>query len=152
MATTVSDIMGPQLIVLGEDFADKQQVLEHLSALLVEAGAVVDREAYLQAVREREDQGTTYVGHGVAIPHGKSEAVHRAAVAFAKIPGGIDFDGQGTAKLVFMIAAPAESDNQHLKVLALLARKLMHEQNRQTLMAAKTAREVIQVFEGEVIQ
>lgn len=146
----IGEILHPRIMMLNSAPASKEALLNDMAQLLEQQGYVQDKKAYLEAVYERETLGSTYIGHGVAIPHGKSPAVTKTGVAFARMAEGLDYDGQGElAHLIFMIAAPAESDNEHLKVLAMLARKLMHESNRCRLMEAACGLGVIKVFEEE---
>lgn len=133
----------------------KDEVIRELAGVLDRAGKLNSLEEYIVAVYEREALGSTGVGMGVAIPHGKSAAVREPAVAFGKSVGGVDFQSiDGTpAHLIFMIAVPASADNQHLRILANLSRMLIHEDFRKGLMEAGSPEDVflaIQAKEAEL--
>lgn len=114
-----------------------------MAAKLEKTGYVNDLDTYLAAVMKREDISNTGLGMGVAIPHGKSSVVNKACVAFGRSREGIDYqsdDGE-PVYLLFLIAAPDEASNEHLKILANISRKLIHEQVRNDLRIAETAQE-----------
>lgn len=126
----------------------KAEVLRELAALLEQDGKLSDRDVFLQSIHAREQQGSTGIGFGVAIPHGKSAAVIEPAIAFGRSSQGVEFDSLDghPAKLFFMIAVPEQSDNLHLQTLAKLSRKLMHESFRDELMHAKTKGDILHVL------
>ncbi|QSX09344.1 PTS sugar transporter subunit IIA [Alkalibacter rhizosphaerae] len=128
---------------------NKEDVIKELTALLAEDGVVTDAEVFIQAVMKREADFSTGIGMGVAIPHGKSTAVKEAALAFGKSTSGIDYESMDDkpAHLFFMIAVPEASSDVHLKVLAELSRKLMHEEVRDQLMEATTYDALLQSFQ-----
>jgi mannitol/fructose-specific phosphotransferase system IIA component (Ntr-type) len=103
-------------------------------------------------VRAREESGPTGMEMGIAIPHGKDEAVTSPSVAFGRAPGGVDFKApDGTpADLVFLIAAPEGGSDVHLTVLSRLARKLVHEDFRESLRTAGSEEEVVSIIRNEV--
>lgn len=141
----IRDLISPCSITLNLQATDAGGAIQELAALLAREGAVTDLAAYLAAVRAREALGTTAVGFGVAIPHGQSAGVARAAVAFGRAPDGLawaSLDG-APVRLVFLIAAPDGARDVHLQALAQLARLLMHEDFRTRLVAAATPAEVL---------
>jgi len=105
----------------------------------------------IKAVRAREEAGTTGLGDGIAIPHGKCDGVDRPALAFARSDEGVSWgapDGS-LANLVFLIAVPeAAAGNEHLRILASLARSLVKADFRGRLMAASNPQEVHEVLAG----
>ncbi|MBU1142683.1 MAG: PTS sugar transporter subunit IIA [Firmicutes bacterium] len=123
----------------------KDGVLFELAHSLYLENRVSDTKLFLNDVYEREEIVSTGIGMKIAIPHAKSKHVLIPTVIFGKSEKGIDFNSLDSkpAHLFFMIAMPDESANQHLKVLALLSRKLMHESFRESLMLAKTKEEVL---------
>ncbi len=102
-----------------------------------------------KAVLDREAEYSTGIGMGIAIPHGKSSGVKEASLVFARSKNGVDFDSMDgqPAHLLFMIAVPEAANDDHLKILGTLSRKLMHQSIREALMNATTYEDVIAVFE-----
>lgn len=98
---------------------------------------------------EREEKGTTGVGKGVAIPHVKSDAVKKPAVAFGRSKIGIDYGSmdEKLSHLFFLITVPEESHDKHLKLLAQLSRQLIHDDFRNNLLEAKNEDEVMSILE-----
>jgi len=125
--------------------------IRELAALIEAQGRLNDADTYVAAVLAREAVGPTGMEMGIAIPHGKSPAVAEAAVAVGRSPG-IDFGASdGTeARMIFLIAAPDNEENVHLKILAQLARRLIHEEFRTRLEEAATPDAVIGVIDQEV--
>jgi fructose-specific phosphotransferase system IIA component len=135
---------------------DKDELIRYLADLLYQAGKLRSVDEFLDAVRAREALGTTYMEHYVAIPHGKSDAVLQAGVAFGRSAEGIQYQtehGGGLAKLIFLLAIPDQmSPDAYIAVLARLARLLVHEEFRTALHAAKTYEDVFQaVVQGETL-
>jgi mannitol/fructose-specific phosphotransferase system IIA component (Ntr-type) len=133
---------------------DKDELIRYLADLLYQAGKLRSVGEFLDAVRAREALGPTYMEHYVAIPHGKSDAVLEAGVAFGRSTEGIWYEtehGGGLAKLVFLLAIPDQmSPDAYIAVLARLARLLVHEEFRDALHAAVTYEDVFQaVVQGE---
>lgn len=126
----------------------KHDVLEELALLLTYSGKVKGKDAFLQAIYARENEGSTGIGYGVAIPHGKSSSVIEPAIAFGRSPEGIDFDSLdgNPAHLFFMIAVPEDADNLHLQTLARLSRRLMHGSFRNELMKAGTKEDILRAL------
>ncbi|MBN8882822.1 MAG: PTS sugar transporter subunit IIA [Salana multivorans] len=115
------------LVAVGLDAVDKDAVIEALAGKLAAAGRVTDAAAFVADVTAREAQTATGMPGNIGLPHAKSAAVTVPSLAVATVPGGVDFAGpDGPATLVFLIAAPAEGANEHLQILAKLARKLVN--------------------------
>ena len=96
---------------------------------MTRSGKINDEEAYRKQVYAREEESTTGIGEGIAIPHGKCDAVEKPGLAAMVIPGGVDFDSLDgePVTLLFLIAAPNTEDNVHLDVLSKLSMMLMDE-------------------------
>jgi len=144
----ISEVIRPQTVSL--DMAGincKEQAIEYLAGLLDKAGLLISRQEYIQSVYEREKLGPTYMGNFIAIPHGKSDAVREAGVAFGRSDDGFEYLtdlGGGTAKLVFLLAIPNRmSADAYMAVLARLARLLVHEEFRENLIKASSYEDVI---------
>lgn len=131
--------------------ADRHGVARALAERLHAAGRVTDLEGLLADVRAREEQMPTGLPGGIGIPHARSEHVTAPSVAFARIPDGVDFGAEdGPARLVFLIAAPAGGGQEHLTILAKLARTLIHQSFRDALMGATTPEDVVALVDKEV--
>ena len=153
MDLTIDDVITPDLIVLELQSRSRDDAIREMAERLVAQGRVSDRDTYVNAVLKREAEGGgTGMEMGVAIPHAKSEAVRNASVAFARSAEGIDFGGDSDepSRLVFLIAAPAGGDDLHIRLLARLSRRLIHESFRQKLHDASSEDEVMEVFRQEV--
>lgn len=124
---------------------NREDIIRELVASIAAAGRTSDAEALVDAALAREEQHSTGVGNGVAIPHAHTAGVTRPTLAFARLPKpGIQWaEGEEATDLVFLIAVPEGSGNQHLKILSKLARRLMKEDFRAQLRAASTREEVI---------
>lgn len=117
----------------------KDAAVREMAVMLAETGKVVDPEELLRAAFAREDQGSTGLGEEIAIPHAKTDAVTEPIVGFARSAEGVEWGSlDGTkAKLIFMITVPeAAAGDEHLRILALLSRKLMDTGFRERLTAA----------------
>jgi PTS system fructose-specific IIA component len=148
----MSDLITTTMVDLDLPAGDKAAVTAHLADLLVAAGRVTDRETFLADVRAREQLMPTGLEGGIGIPHARSSAVTEPTVAFGRSADGVDFGASdGPARLVFLIAAPAEGDGDHLAVLAALARRLVHESFREALLNADAPDQVVELFRREVV-
>ncbi|MEU1625643.1 fructose-specific PTS transporter subunit EIIC [Streptomyces sp. NPDC020096] len=128
---------------------DKEAAIREMAGLLAGTGKVVDVDALVAAALGREAQGTTGLGEEIAIPHAKTDAVTAPVVGFARSSEGIEWGAlDGTkAKLIFMISVPeAAAGDEHLRILALLSRKLMDTGFRERLAAAPTQAEIMRVL------
>lgn len=124
MSTTLTS---SELVAVGLDAASKDEVIDALAARLASAGRVSDAAAFAADVRAREAKTATGMPGQIGLPHAKSAAVEVASLAVATVPAGVDFGGpDGAASLVFLIAAPEGAADEHLKILAKLARKLVN--------------------------
>ncbi|MFD5009631.1 fructose-specific PTS transporter subunit EIIC [Streptomyces chartreusis] len=129
--------------------ADKEAAIREMAELLGRTGKVVDPEELVATALRREAQGTTGLGEEIAIPHAKTDAVSAPVVGFARSAEGVEWDSpDGTkARLVFMIAVPeAAAGDEHLRILALLSRKLMNAEFRERLLAAPDESAVLGVL------
>lgn len=144
----IEEILDKDMMIFDLKSKDKLSVLKELIRPLAEKGTIEDEGKFLEVVLKREEEYSTGIGMGVAIPHGKSSLVKKASLVFGKSKDGIDYnsmDGK-PAYLFFLIAAPEDSDNLHLKILAKLSRSLMHEEVRDELNKAETYEDVINSF------
>ncbi len=155
MYLKISEVIRPETVDLDlKGINSKDEAINYLAGLLVQAGLVTDKTLYIQDVYEREKQGPTYMENFIAIPHGKSDAVREAGVAFGRSKKGYFYKtdlGGGIAKLTFLLAVPNRmSADAYMAVLARLARLLIHEEFRNALYKAKNYQDVLtSVIEGE---
>ena len=144
-----TELLDRRSILLNGAPASKKDALDQMIALMVKSGKIRDEEAYRQEVYRREEEGTTGIGEGIAIPHGKCDAVIKPGLAAMVIPNGVDFDsldGQ-PVHLIFLIAAPNTKDNIHLDVLSKLSMLLMDEKFVENLKNAKTVDEFLEIVD-----
>jgi PTS system nitrogen regulatory IIA component len=144
----IEEILDKDMMIFDLKSKDKLSVLKELIKPLAAKCVIDDEDKFLDVVLKREEEYSTGIGMGVAIPHGKSSLVRKASLVFGKSKEGIDYnsmDGK-PAHLFFLIAAPENSDNLHLKILAKLSRSLMHEEVREELNKAETYEDVVNAF------
>ncbi|MBL5833196.1 PTS sugar transporter subunit IIA [Bacillus sporothermodurans] len=144
----ITELLTLETIKLGIESTAKKEVVNELVNVLDQAGKLNDKDKYEKAVLAREEQSTTGIGDGIAIPHAKTDAVKAPAIAFGRSTAGVDyesFDGQ-PSHLFFMIAASEGANNTHLEALSRLSSLLMKDVVRNKLMAASSPEEVIAVF------
>ena len=145
----ITDLLDVRSISLNAAPTDKSQTLDAAVALMAKSGKISDQESYRAQVYAREEESTTGIGEGIAIPHGKCDAVQKPGLAAMVIPGGVDFDSLDgePVTLLFLIAAPNTEDNVHLDVLSKLSMMLMDEEFTKNLRAAKTPEEFLQIID-----
>ena len=125
----ITDLLDRRSISLDGTPKSKSEALDAIVDLMVESGKINDREGYRAQVYAREEESTTGIGEGIAIPHGKCDAVNEPGLAAMVIKDGVDFDSLDgePVTLMFLIAAPNTEDNIHLDVLSKLSVLLMDE-------------------------
>ncbi|CAM5407599.1 protein-N(pi)-phosphohistidine--D-fructose phosphotransferase OS=Streptomyces glaucescens OX=1907 GN=SGLAU_14595 PE=4 SV=1 [Streptomyces glaucescens] len=136
-------------VKVGLDARDKESAIREMAGLLARSGRVADVAELVRTALRREEQGTTGLGEEIAIPHAKTDAVTAPVVGFARSGEGVEWGSpDGTrARLVFMIAVPeAAAGDEHLRILALLSRKLMDAAFRERLLDAADERAVLEVL------
>ena len=145
----VKDLLLPQSIELHGSAAGKEEAIKKMVDLMEKRGNISDREVYEKGVFAREEESTTGIGEGIAIPHCKSDAVKAPGLAAMVLPDGVDYDALDGAPvdIIFLIAAPDTSDNVHLDVLSRLSKLLMDEQFTADLRAAKTPEDFLAVID-----
>lgn len=145
----IRDLLAVESIDLNGKVNGKNETLDAMVALMAKSGKINDVEKYRKGVYAREEEGTTGIGEGIAIPHCKSDAVSRPGLAAMVIKDGVDFDALDGEKvsLIFLIAAPNTEDNVHLDVLSKLSVLLMDENFTSGLRNAKTVEEFLSVID-----
>lgn len=144
----IVDLLSKDSILLGGTPKNKAEAIDTLVELQVKGGKIADKEAYRKGILAREEQGSTAVGEGIAIPHAKSEAVKGPSLAAMTVPEGVDYEAldDEPSNLLFMIAAPNDGD-VHLEVLSRLMTILMDEDFRAKLLGAKDKDEFIIIID-----
>ncbi len=146
----ITELLTKNTILLNIEGNEKGAAIDQLVDILFRAGKITDKAAFKAAIIKREEQSTTGIGEGIAIPHAKVAEVKEAAIAFGKSVSGVDYqslDGQ-PAHLFFMIAAPEGANNTHLEALARLSGMLMSEEVRKKLVNAVTAEDILHIIDS----
>ena len=144
----ITDLLGNS-VSLNQKAASKDEVLEKVVDLMYEKGNITDKAEYLQAVIAREEEGTTGVGEGIAIPHGRCMAVNAPGLAAMVLPEGVDYEAldDEPVHLIFLIAAPANGGDAHIEMLSKLSTMLMDEEFTANLRNAKSKEEFISIID-----
>jgi fructose-specific phosphotransferase system IIA component len=140
----IQDLLDRDLILLDLRSADKAGVIRELTGHLERSGRVHDADALAQAVLDREAQGSTGIGEGIAIPHAKSRAISDIVVVFGRSKDGVDFqslDGK-PAHLFFLLVTPEDRPGDHLKVLARISRIMRNAALREQLLRCSLPEEL----------
>ena len=148
---TLLDILSSRSVLVGLQGETKEEIIEELVDSLESGAVVTDREKVLQAVVEREKIMSTGIGDGIAIPHGKSDAVTRLAAALGIHKRGVDFealDGE-PAYVFFLLVSPANVSGPHIKALARISRLLKNDDFKKRLISAADAPEIMRLIEAE---
>ena len=145
----IRDLLAPESIMLQGVASDKTDVLNQMVELMAKSGKIADVDTYRKGVFAREEEGTTGVGEGIAIPHCKSSAVKAPGLAAMVVPDGVEFDALDGAPvhILFLIAAPDTKDNVHLDVLSKLSTLLMDERFTQNLIHASSVDEFLAIID-----
>ena len=144
----ISDLLIKDRINLDVKSTDKVNIIKELARLHEKTGVLNDYDGYVKALMAREEQSSTGIGEGIAIPHAKTEFVKEPALAMGRKPEGIDYDSLDgePATLFFMIAAPDGANNTHIETLARLSQLLLDDDFKEALENAKTADEVLEII------
>jgi PTS system nitrogen regulatory IIA component len=145
------DFLVPDAIKPDMESTDKIDAIKELVALLKQAGAIADEDTVARVILEREELGTTGIGEGIAVPHGKSNSVGKLIAAFGRSKKGIDFESidNQPVKLIFLLVAPSDSAGPHLMALARISRLLKNRDFREELMEAEDKSEILKICERE---
>ncbi|KRL63351.1 PTS fructose transporter subunit IIABC [Lactobacillus psittaci] len=144
----IKDILSPESMIMNLKATDKEAAINEMADLEVATGIVNNKEEFVKSIWARENESTTGIGEGIAMPHARNKSINKARVLFAKSEKGIDFnslDGQ-PVHLFFMITAPDGADNTHLQALAKLSGLLVNPDLIAKLKAATKPEEIIDIF------
>ena len=144
----ITNILAPSCIILGMQASTKDQVLEQMVDALFATGAISDRNELLRVITEREKLMSTGIGHGVALPHGKTKVASSSLAALATLhtPVGFDSLDDEPVSIVLMLVGTEGNVGVHLRLLSRISRMVGSEQFRQQLLAAPTPEDVIDMF------
>lgn len=147
----ITDLMIKEVMIMDLKATTKAEAIDELIASLNKSGRINDPELFKEAIYKREEQSSTGIGGGIAMPHAKTKAVNEPTVVFAKSKAGIDFDSLdgAPAHVFFMIAAPEGAGNTHLRTLAALSKLLIDADFIEQLMNTKTPEEVTALFDAK---
>lgn len=147
----IRDILKDTSIVVGLKSDTKKAVLEEMVSLLQEQGVLADKQKMLEVLLARESLGSTGIGQGIAIPHGKSAVAKELSAACGISRGGVDFDALDDDKVyvIFLLVAPEDQASQHLKALARVSALLKDKYFRKALINAEGPADVIKVLDQE---
>lgn len=145
---SIKDIITLDCIEVNLKAKNKSEVIDEMIELLYNAGKLNSKEKYKKAILEREDKSSTGMEDGVAIPHGKTNAVKIPTIAIGISKDGIDYnslDGK-PSKIFFMIAAPENSDDTHIELLSKITTVVLEEELRSAIINAKTKEEIMNIL------
>lgn len=147
----IADLLNPTAIVADLKAREKEPALAELTDAILAVENNLDRSEVIHVLRERENLGSTGIGEGVAIPHGKLKNIDRLLLSFGRSRTGVDFDAMDgkPAHLFFLLLAPEESVGVHLKTLARISKLLKEPEVRKRLMEAPGQKEIYQVIVEE---
>ncbi len=145
----IIDLLDKRSVSLDSAVTSKSEALDAVIDLMCRSGKISDREEYRKKVYAREEESTTGIGEGIAIPHGKCDAVKAPGLAAMVVKDGVDFDSldDEPAELIFLIAAPNTEDNVHLDVLSKLSMLLMDEDFSNSLKKASSIDEFLSIID-----
>ncbi len=145
--STISELLPPEAVILQLESAEKVAVIKELTRLLG-SDVLADEKALLEAILRRENLESTGIGMGVALPHARTSAVRRTALAFGRSEQGVDFNSLDNrpCHLVFLIVAPEDRKTEYIMTLARVSKLLRREDVRSELGGAETPAAVLEVF------
>ncbi len=147
----ILEILSIDNIKMTLESKNKKDVIKELVDVLVKSGKIKDKKRMVQILMEREELGSTGIGQGIAIPHGKSDTVSELTAAFGLSQEGISFDAlDGESVNIFiLLVAPEGAAGQHLKALARISSLLKDKYFRKSLLSAKSPEEIVKIIQEE---
>jgi PTS system nitrogen regulatory IIA component len=147
----IAELLAPAAVVPQMKATGKNAALDELAEALIRAHSGLDRDAILRVLHERERLGSTGIGDGVAIPHGKLKNVDQLLLSFGRSRGGVEFDSMDgkPAHLFFLLLASEDSVGIHLKTLARISKLLKNPSIRDALLAAEDSAELYRIITEE---
>ncbi|MEZ4600454.1 MAG: PTS sugar transporter subunit IIA [Syntrophotaleaceae bacterium] len=147
----IVDLLNPAAIVADLKASDKRMALEELADAVLMVDSNLDRMEIIRVLQERERLGSTGIGDGVAIPHGKLKDIEQLLISFGRSCSGVEFDSMDgkPAKLFFLLLAPEESVGIHLKTLARISKLLKNSAVRRRLLEAEGSEDIYRIIAEE---
>ena len=147
----IMDFLNPEAVTADLQAKDKEGAIKEMVELLAKAGAIKEKDKLLKILLNREALGSTGIGQGVGIPHGKSDGVKELVAAFALSHRGVSFDSLDgePVHIFFLLVAPQDSAGPHLKALARISRLLKDRAFRESLKQCKDEKSIIRLIEEE---
>jgi PTS system nitrogen regulatory IIA component len=147
----ILDFLSVDSVKLTIESKNKKDAIKELVEVLVKSGKVKDKKKMIQTLMEREELGSTGIGQGIAIPHGKSDTVSDLAAAFGVSADGVSFDSLDgePVNIFFLLVAPEGAAGAHLKALARISSLLKDKYFRKSLLSAQSPEEVIKIIQEE---
>ena len=147
----ILDFLSVDCVKLSMESKNKKDAIKELVDVLFKSGKVKDKKKMIQTLMEREELGSTGIGQGIAIPHGKSDTVSDLAAAFGVSADGVTFDSLDgePVNIFFLLVAPEGAAGAHLKALARISSLLKDKYFRKSLLGAQSAEEVIKIIQEE---
>jgi len=144
----IQNMLKKDYVIEGLKSKSKREVLAELSDVFLRDDMGIDRDSVVEVLMEREKLGSTGIGDGIAIPHGKLKGLEDLVVSFGRSRGGVEFDSLdgGPVHIFFLLMAPENSAGQHLKALANISRMLKDTSFRESLIKAESAEEIYQLI------
>ncbi|SET17916.1 PTS sugar transporter subunit IIA [Anaerobranca gottschalkii] len=145
------DLINEDLIITESELTDKKEIIIMMANLIKKNGRLSDLGTFVKEVLKRESLGSTAVGHGVGIPHGKTDAVKVPTIAFIKTKEYVKWgnDEDDLVNLIFMIAVPESvGSNEHLKILANLSKKLINDDFRNSLLITNDKEKINNILQS----
>ena len=147
----IADILSEELVIPELHAASKSDALDEMTDVLTVAHPEIDRQRLREVLGEREKLGSTAIGGGIAIPHGRLPGLDQVLAVFGRSPAGVDFesvDGAPT-KLFFLLVAPEDSSGMHLKALARISRLLREQRVRERLLECSDRAGLLRIIREE---
>ena len=145
----VSEVLKKERIALDLEAKSKEEALAALTELLYKSGVLADRDGFMKDVLGREEESTTGIGNGIAIPHGKSANVSDTSVAVAKLKNEVEWQRVDDKPVKFIVLLAVNENDRtgvHVKLLSQMARKLASEETCKRLLEAKSGEEIVNIF------
>ncbi len=147
----IYELLSPEVIRIPLENTEKDKIIAELIDLLSSANKLLDRDAALEAVLEREKIMSTGIGEGVAIPHAKTTAVDKLVAAFGITKGNVDFQAidEKPVRLVFLLVGPLDPTGPHLQALSRISRLMHQSELREKLIGSRSSQEVLEALAQE---
>lgn len=145
---TVNEILDPQCVVVPLQAANKRDAIDQLVDSMAAAGRISDAAAVKKAVWDREQQRSTGIGEGLAIPHGKTSAAPRLTLAVGRLAQPIDYDSidRKPVKLVVLLVSPPEKTSEHIQALGRISRLMTSAEFRERVYSSTCPAELVELF------